>query len=55
MDCKQKLGFCVPGFQVYNILTGKLKKLGKDYGKKLNEDSLKDGDRYTFYYISENY
>lgn len=37
------MGFCVPGFQVYNILTGKLKKLGKDYGKKLNENTLKDG------------
>lgn len=49
VDCKQKLGFCIPGFQVYNILTGKLKKMGKDYGKKLNEETLKDGEYNKIY------
>lgn len=41
--CKQKLGFCIPGFQVYDIKTGRMRKFGKDYGKKLDQDTVKDG------------
>lgn len=41
--CKKNLGFCIPGFQVYDIKTGRIKRYGKDYGKKLNVDSVKDG------------
>ncbi|XP_014237962.1 uncharacterized protein LOC106659782 isoform X1 [Trichogramma pretiosum] len=37
---KEAYGFCIPGFQVYKLPTGELQKYDKDYGKKLNEDSL---------------
>lgn len=39
-ETKRDLGFCVPGFQVYKITNGKLKKYGKEYGKKLNKESI---------------
>lgn len=53
--CKQNLGFCIPGFQVYDIKTGRIKRFGKEYGKKLNQNSVKDGNlkffsRYFFKY-----
>lgn len=41
--CKNNLGFCLPGFQVYNLSTGRIRRYGKDYGKKLNEVTIKDG------------
>lgn len=41
--CKQYLGFCIPGFQVYDIKTGRVRRFGKEYGKKLNQNSVKDG------------
>lgn len=41
--CKQKLGFCIPGFQVYDIKTNRIKRFGKDYGKKLDQETVKDG------------
>lgn len=41
--CKQNLGFCIPGFQVYDIKSGCFKWFGKEYGKKLNTNSVKDG------------
>ncbi|XP_069682869.1 inositol polyphosphate multikinase isoform X1 [Periplaneta americana] len=41
-ECKQDLGFCIPGFQVHRITTGKVLKLGKDYGKKLNKTTVRD-------------
>lgn len=44
--CKQNLGFCIPGFQVYDIKTGRIKKFGKEYGKKLNQNTVKDGMCY---------
>lgn len=40
--CKQVLGLCIPGFQVHSISTGKCKRYDKDYGKKLNEKTMKD-------------
>lgn len=43
--CKQNLGFCIPGFQVYDIKTGRIKRFGKEYGKKLNQNSVKDGKK----------
>lgn len=45
--CKQNLGFCIPGFQVYDIKSGRIKRFGKDYGKKLNPDSVKDGTFFS--------
>jgi len=46
IECKQDLGFCIPGFQVYRITTGNVMKLGKDYGKKLNKTTVRDGKLY---------
>lgn len=42
LACKQNLGICIPGFQVYNLSTGKCKRYDKDYGKKLNEKTIKN-------------
>lgn len=40
--CKKTIGLCIPGFQVYDIETGKLHRFSKDYGKKLNETTFRD-------------
>lgn len=45
--CKQNLGFCIPGFQVYDIKSGRIKRFGKEYGKKLNQNTVKDGKQST--------
>lgn len=42
VECKQGLGFCVPGFQVHSVRTGRVKRFGKEYGKKLNEQTIKE-------------
>jgi inositol-polyphosphate multikinase len=42
-SCKENLGLCIPGFQVYSISSGKVKRYGKEYGKKLNPETIKDG------------
>lgn len=44
-DTKRDVGFCIPGFQVYKLSNGKLRKYGKDYGKKLNKETLIDAFR----------
>lgn len=45
VNCKQTVGFCVPGFQTFHIANdGVYKKYGKEYGKKLNENTVKDGE-----------
>lgn len=40
---KKAYGFCIPGFQVYRLDSGKLQKFDKAYGKSLNEQSVVDG------------
>ncbi|XP_055700507.1 inositol polyphosphate multikinase-like isoform X3 [Phlebotomus papatasi] len=45
LSCKKALGLCIPGFQVYHLATGRVKRYSKDYGKKLNEKSVKDALR----------
>lgn len=40
--CKKTVGLCIPGFQTYDLKTGELLRFGKDYGKQLNESTLKD-------------
>lgn len=42
-QCKETVGFCIPGFQVYQIASGSYKKFGRDYGKKLDQNTVKDG------------
>lgn len=48
--CKQNLGFCIPGFQVFDIKTGRIKRFGKEYGKKLDQKSVKEGERRRLFY-----
>ncbi|XP_055631982.1 inositol polyphosphate multikinase isoform X2 [Toxorhynchites rutilus septentrionalis] len=43
--CKQPLGLCIPGFQVYSLASGRRLRFGKEYGKKLNETTVKDAFR----------
>lgn len=43
--CKQEYGFCIPGFQVYRLSTGKLCKYNKDYGKRLHSHAVKEAIR----------
>ncbi|CAG4944586.1 unnamed protein product [Parnassius apollo] len=38
--CKQEFGFCIPGYQVYKLSTGKLQKYNKEYGKKLHGEMV---------------
>lgn len=40
MRCKENLGFCIPGFQVFSINAGKIKRYGKEYGKSLDETTV---------------
>lgn len=44
-QCKGTVGFCIPGFQAYQISSGTYKKFGKEYGKKLNQNTVKDGKK----------
>uniref|UniRef100_A0A8D8RDX2 Kinase n=2 Tax=Cacopsylla melanoneura TaxID=428564 RepID=A0A8D8RDX2_9HEMI len=39
---KKSWGFCIPGFQIYNKETGKREKYGKDFGKHLQKDAVKN-------------
>uniref|UniRef100_A0A4Y0BDU1 Kinase n=1 Tax=Anopheles funestus TaxID=62324 RepID=A0A4Y0BDU1_ANOFN len=41
--CRQRFGLCIPGFQLYSLREGgKLIRHGKDYGKQLTEDNIRD-------------
>lgn len=44
-ECKRDVAFCIPGFHVHRLSTGKVLKMGKDYGKKLNKNTVKDAFR----------
>ncbi|KAK5641362.1 hypothetical protein RI129_009909 [Pyrocoelia pectoralis] len=41
-ETKRDLGICIPGFLVYDIVTGKVNQYNKDYGKTLNRESIKE-------------
>lgn len=41
-------GFCIPGMQVYNLKTQKYICKGKDYGKKLNKETMLNAFRLYF-------
>ncbi|XP_055383316.1 inositol polyphosphate multikinase [Condylostylus longicornis] len=40
--CKNNLGLCIPGFQIHSITDGKLKRFGKEFGKKLTPHTFKE-------------
>ncbi|XP_015126848.1 inositol polyphosphate multikinase [Diachasma alloeum] len=44
VESKKAYGFCIPGFQVYDLSTRDFKKFGKDYGKRLNKETTVQGD-----------
>lgn len=48
-ECKQHLGFCIPGFQVFDIKTGRIKRFGKEFGKKLDQNSVREGEAMFLY------
>lgn len=39
---RKEYAFCIPGFQVYRIPSGRLLKHGKEYGKKLQGQAVRD-------------
>ena len=47
-ETKRDLGFCIPGFQVHKIDSGRIRKFGKDYGKQLNRETIRDGKLSDF-------
>lgn len=49
--CRQELGFCIPGFQVYKISNKRLLRYGKEYGKKLTKDGVTDGKSEMIYQL----
>ncbi|XP_015596724.1 inositol polyphosphate multikinase isoform X2 [Cephus cinctus] len=42
VESKKAYGFCIPGFQIYRLSSSYVKKYGKDFGKKLNKESVVD-------------
>uniref|UniRef100_A0A1I8NS05 Kinase n=1 Tax=Stomoxys calcitrans TaxID=35570 RepID=A0A1I8NS05_STOCA len=44
VQCKQVLGICLPGFQVYNE-KGDIKKYDRDYGKQLDVEGCREAIR----------
>lgn len=48
-ESKRAYGFCITGFQVYCVATGRLKKFDKDYGKKLDAKGIVEGICFRVY------
>ncbi|XP_024941506.1 inositol polyphosphate multikinase isoform X3 [Cephus cinctus] len=48
VESKKAYGFCIPGFQIYRLSSSYVKKYGKDFGKKLNKESVVDGKSFTY-------
>lgn len=40
LGSREAYGFCIPGFQVYSLADGKIKRYGREYGKSLDESSV---------------
>ncbi|XP_055851991.1 inositol polyphosphate multikinase isoform X2 [Episyrphus balteatus] len=40
--CKNTIGLCIPGFQIYNSADSECMKYGKEFGKNLNPKSFAD-------------
>lgn len=45
IESREAYGFCIPGFQFYSLQNGRLQRYGKEYGKKLNEVTVRDAIR----------
>ncbi|XP_041982457.1 uncharacterized protein LOC121735627 [Aricia agestis] len=43
--CKQQFGFCIPGYQVYRLATGRLHKYDKEHGKRLHGGMVRSAFR----------
>lgn len=46
-ESKRTYGFCITGFQVYCVSSGKLKQFGKHYGKTLDANGVVEGISLT--------
>ncbi|XP_063972612.1 inositol polyphosphate multikinase [Diachasmimorpha longicaudata] len=53
VESKTAYGFCIPGFQVYDLSSGDLNKFGKDYGKSLNKKTTVEALK-MFLNVGEN-
>ncbi|XP_046405649.1 inositol polyphosphate multikinase isoform X2 [Ischnura elegans] len=42
VESKRECGFCIPGMQFYDIASHKLIKYGKEYGKQLDRNGIKN-------------
>uniref|UniRef100_A0A023F7W5 Kinase n=1 Tax=Triatoma infestans TaxID=30076 RepID=A0A023F7W5_TRIIF len=49
---KRAYGFCIPGYQVYDLCSGKFKKVGKEEGKLLTKETLPQALKEFFNYDS---
>ncbi|KAF6207470.1 hypothetical protein GE061_015916 [Apolygus lucorum] len=45
---KKEFGFCIPGYQVYNLSSGSFNKMGKDQGRLLDKSTLPQALREFF-------
>ncbi|KAL5286302.1 IPMK family protein [Megaselia abdita] len=45
-ECKKGLGFCIPGFQVYDLANKETKKYSKNFGKKLTPETMPNALKY---------
>lgn len=43
-ESKRAYGFCIPGFQVYRVPSGNIKRFDKSYGKKLDSKTIVEGN-----------
>lgn len=42
-ESKRTYGFCITGYQVYSVLSGRLRKYDRDYGKQLSVEGVVEG------------
>lgn len=52
---KKAYGFCIPGFQVYDLETGKLRRFNKAYLKKLDAEGVVDGENNSLFIVDDDY
>lgn len=42
-ESKRTYGFCITGYQVYSVLSGRIRKYDRDYGKQLGVEGVVEG------------